>query len=175
MAANSSDCLNLDSDTHPADILEWLAKILEPGHYCQSRDADGKLVLNVDYTGGAIPGGAFPSGTHIKFTSLRVGLERRKDWNLVFSLTSGNFILAVFEADRSWLAFPSTTVNPAKTGLLVGESFAGLLQDNSGTWEARVLSLFNTRSHTFKNLCGPSSQLTPVVAPGSLVKSAGKV
>jgi hypothetical protein len=173
MAANnnSEDCLKINSDTHPADILEWLAKILEPGHYCQSRDADGRLVLNIKYTGGPIS-----LDTHIKLTNLMVWLEQRKDWNLVLSLTSGDFILAVFEADCS--APKTQTGVPAqelKTGSLVGESFSHLLQEDSCSWEAMALSIFNTRSLTFQNLCGPFSRLTPILPFGSTVKSAGKV
>jgi hypothetical protein len=173
MAANnnSEDCLKINSDTHPADILEWLAKILEPGHYCQSRDADGKLVLNVDYTGGAIP-----SGAHIKFTNLMVRLKRRKDWSMEFLLTSGDFILAFFHVEGR--VFPSQTVVSApvlESVLLVDESFSHLLHDDSCSWEAGALFVFNDRSILCKNLCGPFSRLTPVVSPGSSVKSAGKV
>jgi hypothetical protein len=173
MAANnnSEDCLTINADTHPADILEWLAKILEPGHYCQSRDADGKLVLNVDHTGGAIPLGA-----HIKSTNLMVRLKLRKDWSMEFLLTSGDFILAYFAADRSFLD-PLTGVpaNELESGLLVDESFADLLQDDSCSWEARALFIFKNRLCVCKNLCGPFSRLTPLVSPGYTVKSAGKV
>lgn len=173
MAANniSEDYLKINSDTYPADILEWLAKILEPGHYCQSRDADGKLVLNVDYTGGAIP-----SGAHIKFTNLMVRLKRRKDWSMEFLLTSGDFILAFFHVEGR--VFPSQTDVSApvlESILLVDESFSHLLQVDSRLWEARALLLFNNRSILCENLSGPFSRLTPVVSPGSSVKSAGKV
>jgi hypothetical protein len=168
---NSEDCLTINADTHPADILEWLAKILEPGHYCQSRDADGKLVLNVDHTGGAIPLGA-----HIKSTNLMVRLKRRKDWSMEFLLTSGDFILAFFHVEGR--VFPSQTVVSApdlESGLLVDESFSHLLQEDSCSWEARALFIFKTRLLTFKNLCGPFSRLTPLVSPGYAVKSANKV
>jgi len=173
MAANniSKDFLKINSDTYPADILEWLAKILEPGHYCQSKDADGKLVLNVDYTGGAVP-----SGAHIKFTNLMVRLKRWKDWGLEFSLTSGDFILAVFEVDRCFLD-PSTGVpaDELESRLLVDESFADFLQEDSRLWEARALLLFNNRTIPSSNLAGPFSRLTPILPPGSTVKSANKV
>jgi hypothetical protein len=169
MAANNNneDCLTINADTHPADILEWLAKILEPGHYCQSRDADGRLVLNVDYTGGAMPATA-----DVPITNLIVYLERRK-WYTIFRLQGMGIHIAVFKFHPRWI--PKTPPEQdLMGGWLVDESFAGLLQDKSNTWEAEALSVFNDRSLTFSNLSGPFSRLTPVVSPGSTVKSAGK-
>lgn len=166
MAAN--DCLTLDSDTHPADVLEWLAKILEPGHYCQSRDADGKLVLNVEYTGGTMP-----SGAAVKITKLMVYLEQRQNWNMDFRLDAGGITLAKFLLRPRRIL--ETYCEHLTGGVLVDESFVELLQDKLSTWKGGVLSIFNDRSITFENLSGPFSRLTPIVSPGSTIKSAGKV
>lgn len=164
MAAN--DCLTLDSDTHPADVLEWLAKILEPGHYCQSRDADGKLVLNVELT--------VPSLISVKITKLMVYLERWDNCKIDFRLYVGGMTAAAFRFE------PHLTANADSEqlirGLLVDESFADLLQDKLGTWEAGAFCILSDRSLFFtNNLKGTSSRLTPIVAPGSTVKSSGKV
>jgi hypothetical protein len=167
MAAN--DCLTLDSDTHPADVLEWLAKILEPGHYCQSRDADGKLVLNVEFT--------VPDLTSVKITKFIVHLEQLyigNNFKIDFRLHGSGIILAFFEFNSHLTA--NADSEQLIRGLLVDESFADLLQDKLGTWEAGAFCILGDRSLFFtNNLKGTSSRLTPIVAPGSTVKSSGKV
>lgn len=148
MAEDSGDCFTLDSNTHPADFLEWLVKIsnVDVGHFCQSRKDDGTLVVNIKCQRGSSPP-FLCNDLSVVVNTLHY--QGRASYTLSLEMQGGSY-REHFETDL----FPYKDFHDIAfyDVIGIGEHFADYLQVREGSYGVGdVFATFTNRERAFKN------------------------